>query len=338
MRRLVSVLTVILAAFLVAPVHAYQGRTPYVQGITIDPGTAALPAADTGTVGAFSNIDATTARVEGTSYAAASIFTGRRADGTRASPTALTTDDLIVAFNAHGFEGSSTWGSAAAGSLEIYAGGAWSTSSTPTYVSLSTTPSGSTTKAERLRVNSDGGITVPNSVTGGDQGTGTINASGLYVSGVSVSTWQTATLSADVTVSASTSQTNATGVSWSVAANTNYQFFCDLISNTVETGSSGGGLAIQFTGPASPTSIQYGSIFSYATTVAGGATAFSSVITPIPAGTLNTTVSALATHIAGALLNGANAGTVQLQFAEATGTASTSTTLKKGSFCNYKTF
>ena len=54
-----------------------------------------------------------------------------------------------------------------------YAGGAWSSSSRPTYLAFETTPSGSTTRAERLRINTNGNV-----------GVGTTNpGSKLHVSG-----------------------------------------------------------------------------------------------------------------------------------------------------------
>jgi hypothetical protein len=151
-------------------------------------------------------------------------------------------------------------------------------------------------------------------------------------------TWFTVNTTADITVTNSTTKVNATGLSFIIGANENYEFECVLHVTLVETASSGSGLAVAVTGPASPSSVRYASQFSYSTTVAAGATAFGATVTPIPAGTLNATVDGLASRIHGVVLNGANAGTVQVQFAEATAAASTSTTLKQGSWCKYRRF
>jgi hypothetical protein len=165
---------------------------PYLNGSNLFTGGAqtvslnatAPPAADTGTLLHVVGADASIARIESTTFGAQSFVSVRRADGTNASPAALTTDDQIGAFNFHGYYASAFSGPQA--SISGYAGGAWTSSSLPAYLDLKTTASGSTVLTTRMRVEKSGGITVPNTVAGGDQGVGTINAAGLFIGGVGV--------------------------------------------------------------------------------------------------------------------------------------------------------
>ncbi len=153
---------------------------------TVSLNAAALPAGDTGTLLQVGSADGTVSRIEATAAAASATFTGRRADGTVASPTTLVSGDLIAAFNAHGHDGTS-WSPTVAGSYRIYAEGTWSSTSHPTEGCMSTTPAGSTTIADVFCVHNSGGATY-GSPTGGDKGAGSINVSGaLYINGVAVS-------------------------------------------------------------------------------------------------------------------------------------------------------
>lgn len=144
--------------------------------------SASLPSADTGTVLQLGNANSTISRIEVTSAAATSTVTGRRSDGTLASPTTLSPGDLIATFNAHGYDGTS-WPSIPNGALRIYADGPWSSTSHPTEDCLSTTPLSSTAIADAFCVHQDGGATV-GVATGGNQGIGTLNLAGnLYNNG-----------------------------------------------------------------------------------------------------------------------------------------------------------
>lgn len=66
------------------------------------------------------------------------------------------------------------------------------------YGSIYTTPNGGNL-VERIRISSVGGGMWPPAVTGGDQGVGTLNAAGLFVSGVAVTTNGITALTGDVT-------------------------------------------------------------------------------------------------------------------------------------------
>jgi hypothetical protein len=125
---------------------------------------------------------------------------------------------------------------------------------------------------------------------------------------------------------ATTTASNVTGLSFAAAANTNYSWTCDLYFQ----GSAGtAGLDITVTGPPSPTNVFYsydeesgvtsansGVAGAFATKIAGNAS--------VPA------AKNLHARVTLGLINGANAGTVQL-LGSATGAGTV--TIQPGSFC-----
>jgi hypothetical protein len=171
----------------------------------IDLNALSLPTKQLGTVIQLGNADTIASRVENDAFGAAAYYTGIRWDGTSGSPTTLQSGDEISALNAWGYNGSAVVGPQA--SLREYAAAAWTTSSNPTYVDIATTPVGSTTMAEVARFNADGGLALPQTVTGGDMGAGTINAAHVYRQGVELTSGalveiggvQTASTSASLT-------------------------------------------------------------------------------------------------------------------------------------------
>ena len=100
-------------------------------------------------------------------------------------PTTLQSGDEIASFNAFGYNGSATVGPRAA--FRTYASQNWTNSANGTYADIATTLNGTTTPAEVIKFENDGGMDTPG-VTGGDKGVGTINVAGLYVNGVAVTT------------------------------------------------------------------------------------------------------------------------------------------------------
>lgn len=112
----------------------------------------------------------------------------------------------------------------------------------------------------------------------------------------------------------STSFVDVTGVSFPVEANKRYAVSYYILTNKNDTS----GLAIQFTGPASPTKVsfrQFVATSSFSVNVLNHLTAFST-----PSTTMNTFVGdAFASSASGIIDNGANAGTVQLQIRAVTG-------------------
>lgn len=169
-----------------------SGNVTHTALTKVNLNAASLPAAQTGTILQVGNADAAPTRIEADSFGAASFFSGVRKDGTNASPTTLQSGDEIASLNAWGYNGTAIIGPQAA--FREYAAQNWSVGANGTYLSLVTTPNGSATLAEGIRIENDGGITVPSTVTGGDKGASTINAAGLYVNGVAVLAGGSATL------------------------------------------------------------------------------------------------------------------------------------------------
>jgi parallel beta-helix repeat protein len=90
------------------------------------------------------------------SYGGGNVFLGRRANGTQASPTTLQGGDLITQFGARGYDGTSFSGTR--GAITINAQGTWSGTSQGTSMSFFTTPIGSTTMLEVMRISNNGNI------------------------------------------------------------------------------------------------------------------------------------------------------------------------------------
>jgi hypothetical protein len=134
---------------------------------------------------AFQAVGATSVgiRYEGDSYAAASEFNTVRTDGNLGSPTTIQSGDELGAFDASGYDGSAVVGPRAA--VRMYATQNWTTSAQGAYVDIATTPNGATTEIEVAKFNQDGGVTLSTTT---DEGSGTLDATGLYVSGVAVPT------------------------------------------------------------------------------------------------------------------------------------------------------
>ena len=103
----------------------------------------------------------------------------------------------------------------------------------------------------------------------------------------------------------SISFSNVPGISFTADANSTYQIVC---TGNMKQGTAAGGFQLQWTGPSSPTGVQItatiGSTFK-------SANAFSAVM----ASTLSPATSDTATMVTLSLINGPNAGTVQLQAA-----------------------
>jgi len=125
---------------------------------------------------------------------------------------------------------------------------------------------------------------------------------------------QTAFLTSNYT-NATTTFSNVTGISFSVEASTNYKVTCDLDYQTSATTAD---IKIQWTGPASPTAVTYdlATEVTASTLSASVATAFSTALSEAGTPTITTNFPLRTTLT---LINGANAGTIQLQ-AAATGT------------------
>jgi hypothetical protein len=96
--------------------------------------------------------------------AAAPIISAARSRGTAASPTEVTTDDLLGTFVFSGYDGAA-WASGA--TIQAYADGTWTdggdTTDNPSRIAFSTAGDGGSTPIERLRITSDGTLRLYNS-------------------------------------------------------------------------------------------------------------------------------------------------------------------------------
>lgn len=146
-------------------------------------------------------------------------------------------------------------------------------------------------------------------------GTNTTQAASCAFVLANASTYTTARMTADIV--ATGSMQNATGLSFAIAAGEVWAFEAVVF---VAGGSSGTTFAVQVTGPASPTLVE---LAAFSGTASSGATAFSSSM-----GTTFATSTTSATRISGTIVNGANAGTIQIQFSSG---ASSEPTVKAGS-------
>lgn len=111
-----------------------------------------------------------------------------------------------------------------------------------------------------------------------------------------------------------TALANLTGMSFAVSANTNYRALCTILHLE-----SAANPVFSFSGPTSPTLVGFSSPGSIVIT------AFGSNL--VPAGS----TSEVMQQVHFVLLNGANSGTVQMEFAN--NTSGDTTTVKSGSFC-----
>ncbi len=139
------------------------------------------------------------------------------------------------------------------------------------------------------------------------------NRAPVLIAGATAAKGLTAFLTSNYTNS-TTTFSSVSGLSFSVAANTNYKVRCDLDYQTSATTAD---VKIQWTGPASPTAVTYDLVteVTASTLSASVATAFSTALSE--AGT-PTTATNFPLTLTLTLINGANAGTIQLQ-AAATG-------------------
>lgn len=158
------------------------GTGMFSAALYINPNAAAINSGLTGTTFHTSQADSTANITIMDAFASNNGLIFRRGDGTGATPTALQNNDLIGSISALGM-GASAFATTARANVNFNAAQNWTDSAQGTYIDLVTTANGGTTHTANLRVENDGGITVPPTVSGGDQGAGTINASNLYAAG-----------------------------------------------------------------------------------------------------------------------------------------------------------
>jgi hypothetical protein len=132
------------------------------------------------------------------SISAIPIFAGRRANGTTATKTGVVLDDVLLRVAAAGYNSAGAFGTAS-GELRICAAETHTASTAATYVVVYTTPPGSLTPVERLRVSETGDMFVQGGVAAAGTLAGTTiysqlgTGTALSVPGVTIQTGSTAT-------------------------------------------------------------------------------------------------------------------------------------------------
>ena len=132
---------------------------PWDAPVTINQNAAAPAASGAGTLVHLVGADGVMNNVELDAYAASTVFTGRMANGTGAAPSAIDGARPILSIASKGY-GSTGFSSGNRGGMNIGAANTWTDASQGTIVQFYTTPVGSTTVAERVRVQSTGNVSV----------------------------------------------------------------------------------------------------------------------------------------------------------------------------------
>lgn len=121
---------------------------------------------DTGSLGVGTSTPVALIEASGTSpdifstaYASNGNFVGRRADGTSTVPTAVQANEIISNFGGSGY-GATAFSSGSKGNYRIYAAENWTDAAQGTYLRLSTTPIGSTSLTERMRITDAGLVNI----------------------------------------------------------------------------------------------------------------------------------------------------------------------------------
>jgi len=118
--------------------------------------------------------------------------------------------------------------------------------------------------------------------------------------------WKFSRSTADLTKNASTAFSDVTGVSFTVGASETWAWLC-LVHGISSVAAQ---FKFTFTGPAAPTAVRFGLVSQTGVAAATSQAAFGSAVN-----CAGTTVD-IGLHLFGLLRNGANAGTVQMQFAQ----------------------
>jgi hypothetical protein len=133
------------------------GTTTPGEKLTVSSNTGVLPAAPNVTAARFAGADSQAARIVVDTFGGAPNLTLRRANGTAASPTAVTANDTLGNVVAFGY-GATGYSSSSRAALQMIAAENWTDTAQGTSLTLMTTPNGSVTPAERLRIDQSGNV------------------------------------------------------------------------------------------------------------------------------------------------------------------------------------
>ena len=129
--------------------------------LTVSNTTSSFISPQTGTVVHVISSGVTNGRLSFDTYNGSnvngSIYQGRRAAGTSSSPSAALADYTLVTVGGDGY-GSTGFHNVSLGGMTVKSVGTMTDADAPTYMTFLTTPSGSTTAVERMRIKADGSI------------------------------------------------------------------------------------------------------------------------------------------------------------------------------------
>lgn len=171
------------------------------------------------------NTSNATKRLLLTGYGSASLvgFRTRLARGTIGTPLAVQANDILGFFNSEGY-GTSQFPANGTGAMTIYANETFTNTSNATYIGFNTTPTGTTSTSERLRINSTGNVLIGTTT---DNGNNKLQVNGSFISGTfaltdaaniatdtSLANTFTVTLAGNRNLSAPTNPTDKQKVTW----------------------------------------------------------------------------------------------------------------------------
>ncbi len=153
-----------------------SGKGAFPGGLLLNLNAAAAPAAISGATLQIAQANSTTNLIQLDSFGSTNQLIFRRAQGTNASPTATASGTTIGLWGARGYTGSAYTSAANAASVGLLAAETWSGVANGTLISFQTTPIGSVTPGEILRINGAAAVLFSNTAlpAGGTTGAGFI--------------------------------------------------------------------------------------------------------------------------------------------------------------------
>lgn len=232
-------------------------------------------------------------------YGSGTSFTLRSANGTLAAPTQITAASLLANLDFRGYDNASAFRSVA--NIRAYSDGAITSTSSPGFLSFWTTPSGSVSTVEAMRIASAGQI----GIGGANYGT----SGQALVSGGSAAapSWSSVGTFTTVTASTSVLSTGAGGIGYATGAGVAVTQLTSRTTTTPTTGAKTTGAVTLFT-----TTAVVGTYFSF--TVPNTAIAVTDTVVLSVRGATNTYVASVTAITA--------ATSFQVTMASVVGTAS----------------
>lgn len=130
------------------------------------------------------NNSGSTKAIQVTGYGSNVGFRGRRANGTLGSPTQSLSGDVITFFSGRGY-GATGFAAASTGTVNITAGENFTDSTMATYIAFNTTPTGSVTSSERMRISQTGNVLIGTTT---DNNKNKLQVNGSLITGIVVLT------------------------------------------------------------------------------------------------------------------------------------------------------